>query len=128
MPNYINGPSGVVIPAPAYESGGFTLSTFVDGGRNMEGNFIGQYIADKYKVDINFAQMSPEQLSSFLALFDPQQGGSFTNQFTVFDARKNDFSTMLMYVGDRSGTPYCVDGSTGRPERWMNVRANLIEV
>lgn len=128
MPNYIEGPGGFVIPAPAYESGNFTLSTFVDGGRNMEGTFIGNYIADKYKVDINFAALTPEETARFLSLFDPAQGGSFTNQFTVFDASRNSFRSMNMYVGDRTGTPFKVHADTGRPEYFLNVQANLIEV
>jgi len=126
---YITHSSGMVIPAPAYGSGGFTLSTLVDGGRNQNGRFIGQVIGDdKLKVDITFAALSPAELQRFLALFDRRQGGSFTNWFTVYDPALGAFRQALMYVGDRSGKPLKVNPSTSVPEWFLDIKANLIEV
>lgn len=125
---YINH-NGVAIPAPAYGSGGFSLSTLVDGGRNQNGNFIGQVIGnDKLKIEIEFAAMTPSELQRFLAIFDRRVGGSFTNVFTVYDPALGRFREALMYVGDRSGNPLKVNTTTGVPERFLNIKANLIEV
>lgn len=119
----------MTIPAPAYGSGGFTLSTLVDGGRNQEGNFIGQVIGDdKLKIDITFSALTPVQLQKFLALFDRRQGGSFTNTFTVLDPALGTFRQALMYIGDRSGQPLMLDAVTSIPEWYLNIKANLIEV
>lgn len=119
----------MVIPAPAYGSGGFTLSTLVDGGRNQNGSFIGQVIGDdKLKVDVTFEALRPDELQRFLALFDRRQGGSFTNWFTVYDPALGTFRQALMYVGDRSGQPFKVDPNTNMPEWFLKVKANLIEV
>lgn len=126
---YITHSSGMVIPAPSYGSGGFTLSTLVDGGRNANGNFIGQVIGDdKLKIDVTFAELSPEELRRFLALFDRRVGGSFTNTFTVYDPALGRYRQALMYVGDRSGNPIMVNDSTGLPKHFLNIKANLIEV
>ena len=119
----------MVIPAPAYGSGGFTLSTLVDGGRNQNGQFIGQVIGDdKLKIDITFAALRPAELQRFLALFDRRQGGSFTNWFTVLDPALGAYRQALMYVGDRSGHPIMVDKISGVPRHYLDIKANLIEV
>lgn len=95
----------------------------------MSGNFIGQVIGDdKLKIEISFPQMTPEQLQRFLALFDRRVGGSFTNWFRVFDPALGDFRDALMYVGDRSGQPFKLNALTSVPERFLNIKANLIEV
>lgn len=121
--------NGVAIPAPSYGSGGFSLSTLVDGGRNMEGNFIGSVIGDdKLKIEITFPAMTTSELSRFLSIFDRRQGGSFTNWFNVYDPALGRRRDALMYVGDRSGRPFRLDRITSNPEMFLDVKANLIEV
>ena len=126
---YITHSSGMVIPAPEYGSGGFSLSTLVDGGRNQNGNFIGQVIGDdKLKIEVTFAALNPTELQRFLALFDRRVGGSFTNTFRVYDPAIGNFRNALMYVGDRSGQPFKLNPNTSIPEWFLKVKANLIEV
>ena len=127
--NWVEPTNGVAIPAPAFGSGGFTISTMVDGGRNANGDFIGSVIGDdKFKVEMSFQGLSPDEIQNLLKLFDRQQGGHFVNTFRVYDPRIKDYRTMDMYVGDRSGKPYLVNASTGQPRFWTDVKANLIQV
>ena len=112
-----------------YDSGRVSIATLVDSGRNAEGNFIGTVIGnDKLKIECRFAALTPEQMQNWLKIFDRAQGGKFINDFIVFDPRINDFRTVTMYVGDRSGTPFLVDPVTCQPKFWRNVQGNLIEV
>ncbi|HWQ98930.1 MAG TPA: DUF6711 family protein [Clostridia bacterium] len=126
---YLQTAEGIVIPAPAFGSGGFTIATNVDGARNESGNFVGQVVGDdKFKIECSFAHMTPDELQSFLKIWDRKQGGKFVNDFIVFDPRINDFRTLRMYVGDRSGRPYLINKTTSRPTFWVDIKANLIEV
>ncbi len=129
MAGWIETSNGIELPAPELGSGGTTISTFVDGGRNTNGDFIGAVVGeDKLKIECNFRMLSPEEMMRLLGIFDRSRGGHFVNTFKVFDPRVNDFRLLRMYVGDRSGTPYNVNKYTLRPEYWDNVTANLIQV
>lgn len=119
---------GIVLPTPAFDSGKVTITTVVDGGRNMNNVFVGSVVGDdKLKIEMKFPALKPEEMANLLKIFDRKQGGHFVNRFRVFDPRVNDYVYMDMYVGDRSGTPFKVDPKTVRPEYWLNVTANLIE-
>ncbi len=126
---WIETDGGIALPVPALDSGKVSISTLVDGGRNQNGNFIGQVIGnDKLKVEMTFRVLSPQEMANFLKIFDRSQGGSFVNRFKVFDPRINGFTYLTMYVGDRSGTPYMVNPQTLQPKFWKDVSANLIQV
>ena len=126
---WIETSGGIALPTPALDSGKVTISTIVDGGRNVEGNFIGSVVGDdKLKVECKFNILYPDQMMNLLKIFDRKQGGHFVNTFRVFDPRVNGFVFMDMYVGDRSGTPYMVNKQTMQPSFWRNVQANLIQV
>lgn len=128
MKGYIETLNGLPI-VPAHDSGGFIIATNVDGARNESGNFIGQVVGnDKLKIEVSFKHMTPEQLQDLLKIWDRTQGGSFVNKFRVFDPRVNDFVVKTMYVGDRSGRPYMINPQTMRPEFFVDIKANLIEV
>lgn len=126
---WIETDGGVAIPAPDLGSSKISISTLVDGGRNQNGNFIGQVIGDdKLKVEIKFTMLSSEEMMNFLKIFDRRQGGSFINRFRILDPRTNNLTYLTMYVGDRSGTPYMVNPQSLRPSFWKDVTANLIQV
>lgn len=119
--------SGIEIPEPAFDSGAVTISTLVNAGRNANGKFVGQVIGnDKLKIDLNWSAMTPDQFQDFLKIWDREQGGKFVNEFTVYDPRHRGYRDMKMYVGDRSGKPFIVDGA--HPRYWTEIQANLIEV
>lgn len=122
--------TGIEIPAPAMGSGTITLSTLVNAGRNANGQFIGQVIGDdKFKIEMNWSILRPEQFKALLNIFDRDQGGKFVNTFTVYDPRIMGYRNCTMYVGDRSGTPIMVKNpGVGHPRYWKDVQANLIEV
>ena len=121
---------GVAIPEPAFESGKVTISTLVNAGRNANGQFIGQVIGnDKLKIELNWEVLTPAQFQALLAIFDRGQGGSFVNEFTVYDPRTQTYRNMDMYVGDRSGKPIMISNpGVGHPKWWLKIQANLIEV
>ena len=128
MAGYIETLGGIQI-IPSFDSGAFTIATNVDGARNESGNFIGQVVGDdKFKIECSFKYMTPDKLRELLMIWDRKQGGSFVNSFLVFDPRVNDFVVKRMYVGDRSGRPYTINKTTMRPNFWVDVKANLIEV
>lgn len=119
---------GISLPCPMVGSGGVTISSLVDGGRNANGNFLGTIIGDdKLKYDISFASLTQSEFMQFLAIFDRKQGGGYVQPFIVFDPRINDYVKMDMYIGDRSGRPLMLDGGV-RPTRWMDATATLIQV
>ena len=126
---WIETSTGVALPTPQYDSGKVSISTLVDGGRNVNGDFIGSVIGnDKLKIECNFAALTPEQMMNWLRIFDRSQGGAFVNTFRVFDPRYNDYVLKRMYIGDRSGTPFILNPTTQKPTYWVNVSGNLIEV
>lgn len=126
---WIETAGGIELPCPAIESGRVSISTLVDGGRNVDGNFIGSVIGeDKLKIECKYNVLSPDQMMNLLKIFDRKQGGRFINTFRVYDPRVKDFVYIKMYVGDRSGTPYMVSPQTMQPRFWKDVQANLIQV
>lgn len=129
MANWLETTSGFVLPAPIMGSNNMTISTLVDGGRNVYGNFVGSVIGnDKLSIDLSFPNLSPEEFKNLLRIFDRRYGGSFVNEFKVFDPRENDWVVKKMYVGDRSGRPIRLDRKTCRPIKWADVKAKLVEV
>ena len=122
--------SGIALPEPAFDSGGVTISTLVDAGRNARGNFVGTVIGnDKLKIELSWSVLTPEQFQTLLDLFDRDRGGRFVNDFNVYDPRTMTYRTIKMYVGDRSGKPIMVSNpGVGHPKYWLDVQANLIEV
>ena len=129
MAYFVTHSSGQILPGIAANSGIYTISPTVDGGRNENNDFIGSVVGeDKLKIELNFAMMSPEEFQTLLNMFDRKRGGSFVNTFRIFDPRVNDFVNMKMYVGDRTGRPLMVDRNSFRPTAWVDVSANLIQV
>lgn len=130
MGAWVKTTSGIEIPAPAFNSGKTSISTLVNGGRNANGQFVGQVIGDdKLKIEMNWAALTPTQFRSLLRIWDRGQGGSFVNTFTVYDPRTMTYRDVKMYVGDREGTPIMVaDPGGGHPAWWVDIQANLIEV
>jgi len=119
---------GTPLPSPAFGSGGISISTAVDGGKNAKGNFIGSVIGDdKLKYDISFAHLTPTQFQEFLKLFDRNQGGKFSQIFSVYDPRIDEFIEIEMYVGDRGGRPVSLDGDY-KPTGWLGVGTSLIQL
>ena len=119
---------GIALPSPIVGGYDLSLSTLVDGGRNAQGQFVGQVIGDdKLKITGSFGNLTQEEFQRFLRLFDRNFGGAFVQRFTVFDPRVGDFVVKEMYVGDRTGKALALDG-LHRPTMWGDIKASLIEV
>lgn len=126
---WIQTENGIELPCPLYGSSGISISTIVDGGRNALGRFVGSVIGDdKLSIDLEFTDLTPEQMRTFLNLFDRSARGQFVNRFKVFDPRLNDWVMKEMYVGDRSGRPLLLDPNSGKPLYWCDVKTKLVEV
>ncbi len=116
------------IPTPAQGSGTIEINTIVNGGRNITGDFIGETVGnDKCKINLSYGALDDDSFRWFMKLFDREHGGHFINYVEFYDPRVGQRVIREMYVGDRRGTPHLVDG-TGRPELWLDVQCNLIEV
>lgn len=120
---------GVKLPEPLFGSNNITISTLVDGGRNINGTFIGSTIGnDKISIEYSFPKLSPEEYQNLLKIFDRRQGGKFVNSFYIFDPRINDWVEKEMYVSDRTGTPCMLNKSTLKPNGWRDISLSLVEV
>jgi len=123
-----NGTDWTSLPTPKKGSGTFQVQTTVNGGRNANGDFIGQPIgSDKCKIDCSWAALEDDAFHNLLALFDRDQGGSYVWYVEFYDPRYGRRVVREMYVGDRKATPYMAD-SSGRATMWVDVQCNLVEV
>lgn len=118
---------GYDLPEPSAYSG--NTSTLVDGGRNVEGVFVGAVIRDDVaKVEMQWSYLTAEQWSSILKLFKISSGGNFVRNVTFFDQVENAYATREMYVGDRSAPMWRRDSNTGKVLGWTDCALSLIEV
>lgn len=121
--------TGLALPMLSAGSGTVYIQTAVDGARNAQNEMRGAPVGkDKMKIDAGYAALGRDEFRQALMLFDREQGGRFVREFRVYDPRYDDFVNRLFYVGDRQGRPYIVDKLTSKPNRWLDIRMNLIEV
>lgn len=118
------------LPVPKY--GGLTIEiqTNVDEARDATGSFTGTTIGqDKIKLNISYPPLSSEEAASVLSLFDRERGGVFKFYVNYFDPRTNNRQTRYFYVGNRSLEPFkCPVANGGKPEKYLNMQCNFIEV
>lgn len=115
--------NGYDYPCPRY---GFqyTISTVVDGGRNVNGAVVGQRIGrDLYKLDqLQWACLEPAQRMMILQSLEP-----FYVPVTFEDFRTGQPITIIMYPGDRTGKPLFVDQITHMVTKDESLAFNLID-
>ena len=117
----------VELPTPKRGSGTIEIQTVVDGGRNANGDMIGQAVGqDKIKLNYSVAVLTDEQLRALFGIFDREEGGSYMVYARYWDPRKGRRVVRQFYVGDRKATPEFV-ASNGKPAFWRDVECNLIE-
>jgi hypothetical protein len=118
------------LPVPKMDSGDFELITNVDGGRNANGDFIGQTVgSDKLKINLSYPPLTAQQLHDILIMSDRDQGGQYTVWVRWYDPRYMTKRVFHMYWGDRGGSPFRVSNPTiGEPDFYQNVTINFIEV
>lgn len=100
-----------------------TIVTLVNSARDGNGTIIGQRIGrDQYKIDnIVFPWLSAEEWSRILTILS-----NFFVYVTFPDPVTNKRTTIRMYCGNRTGTPYYVDDN-GDPEHYTDCKFNLID-
>lgn len=116
--------NGYDFPPPAV---GFswTMSTTVNGGRNVSNAVIGQRVGrDLYKLDnLKWVGLTPEQRKMMLNAIKP-----FYVPVTFEDIENPGHPiTIIMYPGDRKGVPLFVDKMTHMITRDKTISFNLID-
>lgn len=112
-------------PFPSPKRGlAFLVTTNVNATRNALGEFIGQKVGrDQHKLNnLEWPVLDAATWASMLQEFD----SSFVVTVRYPDMVKNQWTTRLMYPGDRSAEPYEVD-EEGFPTKYINCKVNLID-
>lgn len=93
------------MPAPD-EKPEIIESTFVDSGRNANGVVVGQVVGRNiWKINnLQWSNLTPEQWARLKRALQPFFiPVTFTNDY-------NERMTLIMYPGDRTSTPYHIEG------------------
>lgn len=115
--------AGRDIPNPDQDSFKQSVMTLVNSGRNADGQVIGQKIGrDQSKIELSWAWLTSDEWSEILKIFET----SFFNTVSYTDMVTNQTITREMYVGDRSATPFCNNGSN-QPTHYRDCKLNLID-
>jgi hypothetical protein len=112
--------NGVAMPAPD-EKPEIIESTFVDSGRNANGVVVGQVVGRPiWKINnLQWSNLTPEQWARLKRALSPFFiPVTFTNDY-------NERITLIMYPGDRTSTPFHVDGLSYT--QFKNCKFNLID-
>lgn len=99
------------------------VTTVVDSARNANGVVVGQKVGrDQYKInDLEWPWLSAEQWEKILSKMS-----DFFFNVTFPDPVTGKKKTIMMYCGDRTGTPYWVDDN-GNPTWYKDCKVNLID-
>lgn len=99
------------------------VTTVVNSGRNANGVVVGQKIGrDQYKIDgLEWAWLTASQWEKILSILN-----NFFVNVTFHDPVTNGIKTVKMYCGDRTASPYWVDGN-GKPTHYKDCKVNLID-
>lgn len=118
------------LPVPKYGGIKYEIQTNVDEARDATGTFAGSTIGqDKIKLNIEYPPLDDDEARSVLSIFDRERGGVFKVYVNFYDPRIGGRTTRYMYVGNRSLEPWKAPVSAGgKPEKWLNLVCNLIEV
>lgn len=103
----------------------WTISTIVNAGRNANNAVIGDRVGrDLYKLDnMEWVGLTPKQREMMLKAIEP-----FYVPVTFEDMKKPGHPiTIIMYPGDRSGSPLFVDKLTHMVLQDETLKFNLID-
>ena len=103
----------------------WTISTTVNAGRNANNAVIGDRVGrDLYKLDnMEWVGLTPKQREMMLKAIEP-----FYVPVTFEDMKKSGHPiTIIMYPGDRSGSPLFVDKLTHMVLQDETLKFNLID-
>lgn len=114
--------NGREFPAPDV-GGNLIVSTNVNSGRNVLGEFVGQKVGrDLYKFDsLQWARLDAATWSTMLKEFD-----KFVVIARIPDMVNNTWITIKMYPGDRTATPVEFD-SNGLPTVYKDCKCNIVD-
>lgn len=122
--------SWVDLPVPKYGGLKIEIQTNVNEARDATATFNGETIGqDKIKLNIDYPPLDDDEARKVLSFFDRERGGVFKCYVNFYDPRIGGRTTRYMYVGNRSLEPWkCPVANNGKPEKWLNLQCNLIEV
>ena len=110
------------LPPLSVDSGGQTIATMVNAGRNANAVVVGQKLGrDQSKIELKWNYLTASEWSEILTLFENNWAGNVT----YFDMQKNKKITRKMYVGDRKARPFKL--ADGNPSAWLECSLNLID-
>lgn len=119
--------AGKDFPWPDWETGLQTVTSLVNGGRNIDGVFIGSQVGrNQYKVQMQWESLPAATWGEMLQIFDPEYGGKFVNPVTYYDMVAMQCVTRNMYVSDRSAVGV-TDGNDGNWIHAKNCKLSLID-
>lgn len=116
--------NGYNFPAPR-RGFSWTISTTVNAGRNVNNAVIGERVGrDLYKLDnLEWVGLTPAQRKMMLTAIEP-----FYVPVTFEDMKNPGHPiTVIMYPGDRSGSPLFVDKLTHMVLQDETLKFNLID-
>lgn len=102
----------------------FEVATLVNGGKNANGEFVGQKIGrDQYKIDnLQWFYLDAVTWSNILKEFS-----KFAVTVKFPDMVNNSWITLLMYPGNRTAVPFETDSITGLPTFYKTCKVNIID-
>lgn len=114
--------NGREFPAPDI-GGRLIVSTNVNSGRNVLGEFVGQKVGrDLNKFDsLQWKMLDAATWSAMLKEFD-----KFVVIARIPDMANNNWTTIRMYPGDRSATPVEFD-KDGLPTVYKECKCNIVD-
>jgi len=102
----------------------YIITTAVNAGRNANGAVIGQRVGrDMFKLNtMEWAGLEPDVWRMMLRAVEP-----FYVPVTFEDYRTGNPITIMMYPGDRTGTPLFADRNSHLVTKYENCKFNLID-
>jgi len=102
----------------------FEIATLVNGGKNANGEFVGQKVGrDQYKIDnLQWFYLDAVTWSEMLKEFQ-----KFVVTVRFPDMVNNSWITLVMYPGNRTAVPIDIDSNTELPAAYKNCKVNIID-
>ena len=119
-----SGGETLTLPFASNESGVQTIATMVNQARTADGIVRGEVIAVANKIEMTWRVLTPETWSSICSFFQRH----FYFNATYWDMQTNSMQTKTFYVGDRSAMPFMIDSVTGKPQYYLDCKANIIGI
>ena len=118
--------NGTATAFPEPSSYKATMPIITSGGRNADGDFIGQYVNQKYKIELGWKFLTVSQWAQVLNWFSGS--GNFTQTIIFFSELTGQWEEKEFYPGgDFPASVYLRDNS-GNIVGYKDLKLSLIQV